>query len=764
MKRFWYGIIKSILDGLNPNTILEIGVDKGENTKNILEYCAKNECKLISIDPFPDSLVSELEYNYKNEFTLLRDLSLNVLPNMENAQVFFIDGDHNWYTVYNELLCIENKKDPIFPLIFLHDIEWPDDYRDLYYNSADIPPKYRHDYAKKGVELNHVNLLEDGGFNASFNNALVSGTAKNGVFTAIIDFLNQSKYDLKFIKIKGFHGLGIIYDENLYLQNQGFKNSIDELNDSLDRLEDYITRLSNTFYKNINEIAILRGVKQSYNHLLSDKFHLEQAKSNLERDNSNLKVSKDALEKQVRFYEHSNRKKEKRVQNLVKEYKQLKTQFDDLSSALYEVNYADNHGRSLKQRLISKFPSVYILSRRNNDLKNNLLTIKGCKSIKKNNLFDMGYYLRENRDVRKSGVDPLIHYIYYGYKEGRNPNTKFDTNYYLMYSDVKKSKINPLIHYSLYGIQEGRTTHKTKKTSQLSITKKKKLNDRYDASIILPTSNQTKYLGKSIDSVLDQTFSDYELIIVDYGNTDKTKKFIKNNYRHQLKKGKIKYIHNEGNNNNAARNKGLKKARGKVIAYIDTYSCWSNNYLKKMVSSLAENNSNTAYASIEINDDGKNQIIKNTEYDRKTILESSFIDINAFVHKRFLYHQIGDFDGSLNELADWDFILRYTRLNKPYFINEVLVKQFLSKSSQDISKNKLKKEQLKIKKLHSAELIQKELDHLRLGYVLWDFPALSQTFVMNELRWLVKNNYDVKVFYKEKPDREAELDFDIETI
>ena len=42
--------------------------------------------------------------------------------------------------------------------------------------------------------------------------------------------------------------------------------------------------------------------------------------------------------------------------------------------------------------------------------------------------------------------------------------------------------------------------------------------------------------------------------------------------------------------------------------------------------------------------------------------------------------------------------------------------------------------------------------NLHLAYVLWDFPTFSQTFVMNELKWLVENNYDVKVFYKMRPD------------
>ncbi|GAB4318005.1 MAG: hypothetical protein Kow0019_19380 [Methanobacteriaceae archaeon] len=763
MKRFWDGIIKSILDGINPNKIIEIGVDKGENTKNILEYCSKNNCDLISIDPNPDSSVIELEYEYKERFKLFRDLSLNVLSDLEEAQVYLIDGDHNWYTVYHELLTIQNKSKELFPLIFLHDIEWPYDKRDLYYNPKNIPPKYRHEYAKKGIELYSTKLIEEGGYNSSFNNALVSGTEKNGVLTAIIDFLNQSHYDLKFIKIKGFHGLGIIYDKNLYLQNQNFKKSIDNLKYSLNKLESYINSLSNVYYENINEIAFLRGMRNLNDSLLKEKGHLEREKEKLKKRNL-------ILEKHLRYYKISNRNKEKEIKSLYLKLKSLKLEYGKLNNKLneliasfYETNYLHNIGRPLKQILISTFPAFYILLRMNDNLKNKLITIKGYKSIKKNRLLDIGYYLKKYSDVRKSGMDPLIHYIFYGYKEGRNPSALFDTNYYLRYSDVNKSKINPLIHYSLYGIKEGRKTNNEQRSTQF-LSNKKKFKDKYDFSIILTTANQTDIIERTIDSVLKQTFRNYELIIVDYGITSKTKKFINKKYKDHLKKSRIKYLKTKNRELNSARNEGLKKARGNVIAYLDANIYWSNNYLEKIAQLFRENNFNTAYSVIELDDRKKNKkCILDTKYDRKKLLNANFINLNVFVHKRFLYHQLGGFDESLGKLASWDLILRYTRLNEPYFLSEVLVKLFISANSEDTDGNLNLKESSEIKKLHLAELIEKGLDNLRIGYVLWDFPTFSQTFVINELRWLVENHYDVKVFYKIKPDKEASLDFNIES-
>jgi len=77
--------------------------------------------------------------------------------------------------------------------------------------------------------------------------------------------------------------------------------------------------------------------------------------------------------------------------------------------------------------------------------------------IKKSGLFDERYYLKSYPDVRCSDMYPIIHYIRYGAKEGRNPNPFFDTAFYLnRYEDVDRSGINPLLHYILYGAKEGR--------------------------------------------------------------------------------------------------------------------------------------------------------------------------------------------------------------------------------------------------------------------------------------------------------------------
>ena len=71
--------------------------------------------------------------------------------------------------------------------------------------------------------------------------------------------------------------------------------------------------------------------------------------------------------------------------------------------------------------------------------------------------FDSAYYKSTYPDIRDASIDPLIHYLVYGWKEGRNPNSWFSNDGYLnRYPDVKSSSINPLVHYIMYGQAEGR--------------------------------------------------------------------------------------------------------------------------------------------------------------------------------------------------------------------------------------------------------------------------------------------------------------------
>ncbi len=448
-------------------------------------------------------------------------------------------------------------------------------------------------------------------------------------------------------------------------------------------------------------------------------------------------------------------------------------------------------------------------------------------SIIQSGLFSPFFYLTINPDVKESGIDPLIHFCKYGWKEGRNPSLSFDTTTYLKRNpDVDRVKINPLVHYIRSGKKEGRKidpvvlygkrgsaftqpkkvqssikkqstkllgpiseNYWDKSLTALEILEKKKkvvngnippkliefskqqlAESPIKISVIMPTWNRENSICQSLDSILEQSYLPYEIIVSDDGSSDGTIELLSNNYQKQISDGLIKILQNEHLGVSATRNSGLKKATGELIAYLDSDNIWRADYLLIMAAAFSENDElNCAYAALERHDkndenNNKNKILAK-KYNRKDLLNANFIDLNVFVHKRSLYKQCGGFDTKLKRLVDWELIIKYTKYYQPalipfvgvdYILDDVNLKNITTTVSLDDNRQH-------IYDLHFQERLRYELDYLRIAYVLWDFPALSQTFVMEEIKWLVKQGYDVVVYFSIQPDKAATLDFEVDS-
>ena len=222
MHHFWRTIIEPVLDALQPEILVEIGSDYGHNTKNLLEFCQRSDAKLHVIDPLPKYLVASWQERYGDRLIFHPALSLEAIPLIDRFDVVLIDGDHNWYTVFNELKLIEGqcaKSSRPFPLVMLHDIGWPYGRRDVYYDPQTIPNVYRKPYEKKGMKPESTKPLEKGGLNRGLCNAAYEGGPQNGVLTAVEDFLDQTERLVELVKVPGLHGLGIIVPIQLKKQN-----------------------------------------------------------------------------------------------------------------------------------------------------------------------------------------------------------------------------------------------------------------------------------------------------------------------------------------------------------------------------------------------------------------------------------------------------------------------------------------------------------------------------------------------------------------
>ena len=465
MNRLWKVLIRLILEQINAKYIVEIGSDLGVNTRNILEYCVDNNAQLTYIDPFPKFDIKKFKAEYGDKIEIYTELSLDRLPLLKNYDAILIDGDHNWYTVYNELKIIEEQfKDKKFPLVILHDIGWPYARRNLYYNPENIPKQHWQQYKKSGIYPGKNSLLETGGLNSHLNNAITEKDPHNGILTALEYFISESDMELSLKQVNAFHGLGILYIKDDKIDK--ILKKVIESADIIDLLEKEKTAhiLAHKELKiENNELKIdlntsIKSLKQLEDELEQSENRLYQTKTKLEKTGNSLKIVEIDLNEKKNYLESLNQQIKIIESNEIL-IRKIKRELNKIVTTYHEMRYHKNFDRSYTQRLSSKFTILYLIFKGKGSIKNAITHIKGYRSIKKNNLFDVGYYLKNNKDVMLTGKDPFIHYLYHGFKENRNPNPKFSSNYYLTnYDDAKKSNLNPLIHYSLYGIKDGRRT------------------------------------------------------------------------------------------------------------------------------------------------------------------------------------------------------------------------------------------------------------------------------------------------------------------
>jgi glycosyltransferase involved in cell wall biosynthesis len=101
-------------------------------------------------------------------------------------------------------------------------------------------------------------------------------------------------------------------------------------------------------------------------------------------------------------------------------------------------------------------------------------------------------------------------------------------------------------------------------------------------SVIIPSHNRERYVVKAIDSVLNQTFRDYEIIVIDDGSTDGTQKAL------EVYSNKISYIYQENSGVSSARNTGVKLATGEWLAFLDSDDEWRVDYLSTQINRASE--------------------------------------------------------------------------------------------------------------------------------------------------------------------------------
>jgi glycosyltransferase involved in cell wall biosynthesis len=208
-------------------------------------------------------------------------------------------------------------------------------------------------------------------------------------------------------------------------------------------------------------------------------------------------------------------------------------------------------------------------------------------------------------------------------------------------------------------------------------------NNSPKVSIILPTYNRAHIIEKAIQSVLNQTYQDFEIIIIDDGSKDDTKKIIRG---FQEKDNRIKYIRFEENKGAAAaRNAGIKMSKGEYITFQDSDDEWVIDKLEKQMKIIETSSENiVVYCGFwRIDGDEKTYIpdikISNREGNiHKELLKGNFVDTPSILLPKKNLEKIGMFDENLSRLQDWDLVIRLSRyynfilIDEPLYISHIL--------------------------------------------------------------------------------------------
>jgi len=199
-------------------------------------------------------------------------------------------------------------------------------------------------------------------------------------------------------------------------------------------------------------------------------------------------------------------------------------------------------------------------------------------------------------------------------------------------------------------------------------------------SIIIPTYNREKVLLRSINSVLNQTFQNMELIVVDDGSTDNTQKLLSNIADKRLKI--VKTSGKTGANN--ARNYGVKYASGEFIAFQDSDDEWHLNKLEKQLDFLNKSKADACFCSFErftpastlilpLEEKRKSMVLTATNIDIKDTLRSNAISTQTLLIKKDVFEELNGFEKNITNLEDWEFAVRLVDGYQVAFINEPLV-------------------------------------------------------------------------------------------
>ena len=369
-----FNIIPKILETFKIKKIVVSGLKNKDLFEEILNY--ENDIIEINLNKLDN--IQSINYN-----------PLDALLSLKNYDAIFIDDDANWYTVYNELNTIKNTNDS-FPLVFICNNKFPNKRRDSYINPNTIPEEYRQEYTNNLMICykNEKIKIKDG-----FYHALNENTPKNGVFTAIEDFLSKNNH-IGIMKINFVDEITILFPKlqinekriNIILNNMEENEEINLSDKIIENklLISYINK-NNNHNDDLNEIEpeISKNkppINNSLNQLKNYDTKIEYQNSqiaNLERKLSLEKSKVKSIEAKLVNKENELHSKDSTLEKKTKQLKITQNRLNNLESIfLNEKNNMENFKEQMNDvdaQLKSKQQEI---NKKNNDIQQKEKKIK----------------------------------------------------------------------------------------------------------------------------------------------------------------------------------------------------------------------------------------------------------------------------------------------------------------------------------------------------------------------------------------------------
>ncbi len=209
-------------------------------------------------------------------------------------------------------------------------------------------------------------------------------------------------------------------------------------------------------------------------------------------------------------------------------------------------------------------------------------------------------------------------------------------------------------------------------------------------SVVITCYNYGRYLKASLASVLDQTYRDFDVIVVDDGSTDNTPAIMQG----YAADGRVSYIRQENAGQPKAKNRGIRQSNGEFVAFLDADDLWMPDKLEKQMTLFDDPHVGVVYARRKwINQDGEEISGDERRLWRGNVLDRIFVDnficFSSAVIRRSVLDQVGFFDETLPMGIDYDLWIRVAARSEFVFVDEPLVKYRTGHAN--LSRNTLKR-------------------------------------------------------------------------